>query len=648
MLAAQAESAQMVDDMIQFVRTACQGNTQQALDVLQTGMAHQEGSGHDRLQLAMAEVHAANSNWAAVVEHAWPGKDEQATQLAQQAVKQSDDFLSREEVTPAKQQAHLEATTCLAGVMHATGDSEAALKQAAALRLAQGQLSEAAGLFGQACAAADQCQEAGSSTSLRPPVWQQQVAADVMLGAAQTAAAQHSWDKAEELLSKALNLAEQLHGGDSQTPQVGVVLGLLGHVYARSKRITLAEGLHRQAVKLLRVDPSASPSEALPVHSSLAAAGAWRYSQLLTALPRRDTEASAWKQFAAAHSPIELESVLGPLDILKGGKDIGSGIVVDLLMLRALPCWLLPASRSHTSLKISHSFSRKHTARKHGLIQASAVVESGVPKELEKIIGGFQMVPDPKIKYQQLLFYAKKLKPMAAALHTETNKVQGCVSQVWVHPRVEDGKIFWEADSDSALTKGLAALLVQGLSGSTAADIVAIPPDFIDRLGLQQSLTPSRNNGFLNMFRLMQRKSLDLVQTEEHGAQEAADMPKPVPSDSMVEQPIQESPAELKAQEEAQSPAQMSPSPVQAMQAALQKTFAPTLLEVQQHQQSSGSEAPATSENHMHIHVVSDQFEGWSDAERQKSVKQVVKKESPDDHRKLTIEAQTPEECTTK
>ncbi len=68
--------------------------------------------------------------------------------------------------------------------------------------------------------------------------------------------------------------------------------------------------------------------------------------------------------------------------------------------------------------------------------------------------------------------------------------------------------------------QGLAALLVQGLSGSTAADIVAIPPDFIDRLGLQQSLTPSRNNGFLNMFRLMQRKSLDLVQTEEHGAQE--------------------------------------------------------------------------------------------------------------------------------
>ncbi len=59
--------------------------------------------------------------------------------------------------------------------------------------------------------------------------------------------------------------------------------------------------------------------------------------------------------------------------------------------------------------------------------------------------------------------------------------------------------------------QGLAALLVTGLSGCTPAEIVTVQPDFIEALGLKQSLTPSRNNGFLNMFRLMQRKTLELV-----------------------------------------------------------------------------------------------------------------------------------------
>ena len=105
----------------------------------------------------------------------------------------------------------------------------------------------------------------------------------------------------------------------------------------------------RQAVKLLRLDPesSSTSSDALPVHGSLASAAAWRYAQLLSALPKRDTDASAWQEFAVrqwqlVHSQrqsSELDKVLGPLDVLKGGKDESSGVIVDLRLLRGLPCF---------------------------------------------------------------------------------------------------------------------------------------------------------------------------------------------------------------------------------------------------------------------------------------------------------------------
>jgi sulfur transfer protein SufE len=77
-------------------------------------------------------------------------------------------------------------------------------------------------------------------------------------------------------------------------------------------------------------------------------------------------------------------------------------------------------------------------------------------------------------RYKQLLFYASKLQPLAAELHTAENKVEGCVSQVWVYPTLTDGKVYFQADSDSQLTKGLAALLVEGLSGATCGP--SLPP----------------------------------------------------------------------------------------------------------------------------------------------------------------------------
>ena len=151
-------------------------------------------------------------------------------------------------------------------------------------------------------------------------------------------------------------------------------------------------------------------------------------------------------------------------------------------------------------------------------VRSPAVVAAdteNLPANLKKIVSAFQMVPDAMQRYKQLLFFAAKLKGFDEADRVDDNKVPGCVSQVWVVPRIEDGLVYFTADSDSQLTKGLAALLVEGLSGSTPKEIMAVEPNFVELLGLGQSLTPSRTNGFMNMLRLMQKKTLEAYMASE-------------------------------------------------------------------------------------------------------------------------------------
>ncbi|NJL48024.1 MAG: SufE family protein [Leptolyngbyaceae cyanobacterium SM2_5_2] len=126
------------------------------------------------------------------------------------------------------------------------------------------------------------------------------------------------------------------------------------------------------------------------------------------------------------------------------------------------------------------------------------------PESIDKIVTRFQQVADPKRRYEQLLWFAKKLDPFPADQKTPENKVQGCVSQVYVIADLDDGKVIYQADSDAQITKGLVALLVKGLNGLTPQEIVNLSPDFIKDTQLDVSLTPSRANGFYNIFKKMQ------------------------------------------------------------------------------------------------------------------------------------------------
>ena len=89
-------------------------------------------------------------------------------------------------------------------------------------------------------------------------------------------------------------------------------------------------------------------------------------------------------------------------------------------------------------------------------------------------------------------------------------KVKGCVSQVFVRGALDEGVMRWQGDSDALITKGLLALLIQGLDGLTPAQVQAVDPAFIAATGLQASLTPSRANGFLNILLAMQEQARQL------------------------------------------------------------------------------------------------------------------------------------------
>jgi len=131
-----------------------------------------------------------------------------------------------------------------------------------------------------------------------------------------------------------------------------------------------------------------------------------------------------------------------------------------------------------------------------------------LPASLLQVIQRFKRQPDQKRRYELLIWFAKRLQEFPANDKVPENKVPGCVSQVYVTVTLEDGKVKFQGDSDSQLTKGLVALLVEGLSGLTPEQIIQVSPDFIQDTGLDVSLTPSRSNGFYNIFQMMKQKAL--------------------------------------------------------------------------------------------------------------------------------------------
>ncbi|CAA7025361.1 unnamed protein product [Microthlaspi erraticum] len=273
-----------------------------------------------------------------------------------------------------------------------------------------------------------------------------------------------------------------------------------------------------------------------------------------------------------------------------------------------------------------------------------------LPPKLQEIVKLFQSVQEPKAKYEQLLFYGKNLKPLDSRYMTRENKVEGCVSQVWVRAFFdEERNVVYEADSDSVLTKGLAALLVQGLSGRPVPEILKVKPDFAVLLGLQQSLSPSRNNGFLNMLRLMQKKALFLevkaeegTSSEEASVLEAESDSKPSLIEDLGTEEIEDSDSE--------SNVDALGSRGMRIREKLEKELSPVELEVEDvsyqhagHAAVRGS-AGGDGETHFNLRIVSDGFQGKSLVKRHRMIYDLLQEELQSGLHALSIVAKTPAE----
>ena len=132
-------------------------------------------------------------------------------------------------------------------------------------------------------------------------------------------------------------------------------------------------------------------------------------------------------------------------------------------------------------------------------------------KTLDQMVERLAAASDPKRRYAYVLWLARKLPAPEPGLFCEDNRVRGCISQVYVRGSLEEGGLHWRGDSDAQITKGLLALLIQGTEGLEPAVLVAMSPAFIKETGLQASLTPSRANGFLNIFKTMQAQARSLA-----------------------------------------------------------------------------------------------------------------------------------------
>jgi cysteine desulfuration protein SufE len=127
----------------------------------------------------------------------------------------------------------------------------------------------------------------------------------------------------------------------------------------------------------------------------------------------------------------------------------------------------------------------------------------------------FASCSNQEAKYQKIMEFGKALAKLDPTLKTPKNEVSGCQSKMYLHTLAEGDKLYFQAESDALISAGLAALLIKVYSGETAETILKCPPSYLEELGINTSLTPSRANGLYSIHLRMKQEALKHLMSKQ-------------------------------------------------------------------------------------------------------------------------------------
>lgn len=126
-----------------------------------------------------------------------------------------------------------------------------------------------------------------------------------------------------------------------------------------------------------------------------------------------------------------------------------------------------------------------------------------------EVFDTFSMYDEWLDKYEYLIDLGKNLEAYPEECKTEDKLIKGCQSRVWLDYKVQDGRIYFKADSDAIITKGIISLLISVYSGRTPEEIASSDFGFIEKIGLKENLSPTRANGLASMIATIKAVALE-------------------------------------------------------------------------------------------------------------------------------------------